>query len=137
MSCPECSVPRIANHPAGFLVYSHDQTCGIGNAEDGTRANDHEQVTKLTVYGTLPHLSFARATTQAENMLLAELGYLPSLATFVAVAARTISALTALPAFFVGGVPTLVVVLVSVFIAATIVSVVLMLAPGAAGARVA
>lgn len=58
-------------------------------------------------------------------------------ATFVAVAARTISALTALPAFFVGGVPTLVVVSVSVFITATIVSVVLMLAPGAAGSRVA
>ena len=57
-------------------------------------------------------------------------------ATFVAVAARTISALTALPAFFVGGVPTLVVMLVSV-LAATIVSVVLMLAPGAAGSRVA
>ena len=58
-------------------------------------------------------------------------------ATFVAVAARTISALTGLPAFFVGGVPTVVVALVSVYIAATIVSVVLMLAPGAAGSRVA
>jgi hypothetical protein len=51
-------------------------------------------------------------------------------ATFVAVSARTISALTALPAFFVSGVPTLVIVLATVFIATTIVSVVLMLTPG-------
>ena len=82
-TCPSCSAMNVLDHPAGVLVFSHDPACPIGNAEDSTRANDHELVTKSSYRGALPYPAFTRVTTTAENELLVALGYLPAPVTTV------------------------------------------------------
>lgn len=80
-TCPSCAAERIQDHPAGLLVFSHTAACPIGNAEDGTRANDHSLLTTQSYHGSLPGDTLVRVTTAAENQLLASLGYLPSAVT--------------------------------------------------------
>ena len=81
MSCPSCGAEQIIDHPAGILVYSHGAQCAIGDSENATKANDHSLLTNHSFYGTPPSDTLVRATTQAENVLLVSLGYLPCLVT--------------------------------------------------------
>jgi len=64
--CPQCTGPRIPNHPGGF-VWDHTNTCPLRDAEDATAANDHE----LTSYGR------RRPTTTTERALLGACGITP------------------------------------------------------------
>lgn len=64
--CPQCTGPRIPDHPAGF-VWDHTNTCPLRDAEDATACSDHE----LTSY------SRRRPTTTTERALLGACGITP------------------------------------------------------------
>lgn len=74
MICPTCSGSQLAGHPAGWLAWQHTTVCDIGDAEDATRAADHERTySRHTV--RLPDGTFTRPTTDAERTLLNALGH--------------------------------------------------------------
>ena len=66
--CPGCGGRYLAGHPAGWLVWQHEMTCPLGEADDATRHADHLRVKPS-----------ARPITLTEIVLLTALGYQPTI----------------------------------------------------------